>query len=532
MSKINTFEYKEESFNKIRDFKYGSNWPIVYIIEDGNEAYIGETINAYNRSKEHYKINTRKKLKKIHIIGDNEFNKSATLDIESSLIEYMSADGKFLLQNGNMGLSNHNYFDREKYKSKFEVLWDKLQKINLAKNSLLHIQNSNIFKYSPYKSLSQDQESTVNSLFSIIYLLNENGSTNMVLGGPGTGKTILAIYLIKLLQLKEETKNLKVGLVIPMTSLRKTIRKVFKCVKGLKVNMVIGPSDVVKDMYDVLIIDEAHRLKRRINITNRKSFDDINKKLGFQKDKGTELDWILNSARHHIFFYDKDQSVKPSDVPSIRFNELDEKVGVSKFYLTSQMRVKGGEDYINYIDNILNFKQKKRIEFENYQLKIYGNIKNMVFDIKKLDKAYGLCRIVSGIAWEWKTKKKESLYDFQIEDLNFIWNSTNEDWVNSENAINEVGCIHTVQGYDLNYVGVIIGPEITYDKDNNKFVIHKEMYADRYGKQTINDDEQLENYIKNIYKTLLTRGIQGTYIYIVDEGLRNYFSRFIHLDTN
>jgi len=111
--------------------------------------------------------------------------------------------------------------------------------------------------------------------------------------------------------------------------------------------------------------------------------------------------------------------------------------------------------------------------------------------------------------------------------LKLIWNSTARDWVNSPNAINEVGCIHTVQGYDLNYVGVIVGPEFYYDSLKKKFGVNKEKYFDTNGRNGITDPNELERYIINIYKTLLTRGIKGTYIYIVDENLRNYFKDIV-----
>ena len=103
-----------------------------------------------------------------------------------------------------------------------------------------------------------------------------------------------------------------------------------------------------------------------------------------------------------------------------------------------------------------------------------------------------------------------------------VWNSTAQDWVNSPNAINEVGCIHTVQGYDLNYVGVIIGPEFSYNKKENQFFVNRDKYYDINGKGGVTDQKELKRYIINIYKTLMTRGIKGTYLYIVNEDLREF----------
>ncbi|MCX6747914.1 MAG: DUF2075 domain-containing protein, partial [Candidatus Nomurabacteria bacterium] len=129
MSDIKTFPFNKEDFDQIKNFKFGKNWPVVYVLEDKKEIYIGQTVNAHARSKQHYENPERSKLKSIHIITDEEFNVSAALDIESWLIQYISADGLFTLQNGNGGLKNHNYYDRVKYKTKFEIAWDNLRQM-------------------------------------------------------------------------------------------------------------------------------------------------------------------------------------------------------------------------------------------------------------------------------------------------------------------------------------------------------------------------------------------------------------------
>ena len=145
--------------------------------------------------------------------------------------------------------------------------------------------------------------------------------------------------------------------------------------------------------------------------------------------------------------------------------------------------------------------------------------------IRDKDEKYGLCRLIAGYAWDWKSKNNTDEYDIIIGDKKLRWNSTNKDWINSMNALEEVGCIHTTQGYDINYAGVILGSEIVYR--NNRIEIVKENYYDKNGKRTIVDEEELKKYIINIYKTILTRGIRGTYIYICDEALREYFKRYI-----
>ena len=170
---ITTFQFKKDQFEKIKGYHFGLNWPVVYLIKNDKELYVGETTSLYNRSNQHYDNPERRKLDKMYVITDEEYNKSAALDIESSLIQYIAADGKFLLQNGNHGLQNHNYFDREKYQAKFETIWKELQSISLVKNELVQIKNSDLFKYSPYKALTDEQFIIANQiLYDIKHKVN------------------------------------------------------------------------------------------------------------------------------------------------------------------------------------------------------------------------------------------------------------------------------------------------------------------------------------------------------------------------
>jgi DUF2075 family protein/DNA replication protein DnaC/predicted GIY-YIG superfamily endonuclease len=554
---VRSVQINKYSFSKAGSAEYvlntymNNSWPVVYIIKDDKigEAYIGESTNAINRMKNHLANDERNKLDDVLIISCDKFNKSAVLDIESNLIQYMASDGRYKLQNGNAGLSDHNYYQREQYQSIFNNLWEQLLVEQYAKNPLSRIDNTDLFKYSPYKALTNDQHDSVLEILDLLTKQEEN--TIFVEGGAGTGKTILAIYMMKLLKtdimdhhldeqdetysselqmiakVKAKYADPRVALVIPMTSLRKTLKKVFRNVKGLSAKMVIGPSEVSKNEYDVLIIDEAHRLRKRKNITNFKSFDDANKLLGFDVHEGTELDWILKQSKNQIFFYDEGQSIKPSDIDQSKFTH--HKKSASLLKLVSQHRVKGGMDYINYIDNLLTCrleKGDKKFQSNHYDFKLYDSLNELYAELKTKEDEFGLCRLLSGYSWEWKSAKND-VPDISIEGLNLKWNTTNEDWINSPNAFNEVGCIHTTQGYDLNYTGIIFGNEITYNPETKQIEIDVTQYFDKKGKQGIKDPKLLKSYILNIYKTMMLRGIKGTYIYVCDNELRKYLKSFI-----
>jgi DUF2075 family protein/SOS-response transcriptional repressor LexA/predicted GIY-YIG superfamily endonuclease len=556
---IKKFDFDSSLANEFNNIHYVKDlWPIVYILSDGNvnEAYVGETTDAYARMSSHLKNNIKNKLSAVHLISSEKFNKSATLDIESNLIKYLSGDGQYKLINGNIGLANHNYYQKkEVYWDIFKSIWDNLRSTGIAKYPIDYIDNSDLFKYSPYKTLTAEQKSGL--LVIMKNLLDNRYKSIIIEGGAGTGKTILAIFLFKLLnttnedfnfeefgndeiefmdivfELKRKFPNPKMALVVPMSSFRTTLKKVFKNIKGLNASMVIGPAEIVKNTFDIVIVDESHRLRRRVNLgAYFRAFDVVCEKLNLDKHTCNELDWVIKQSETAVYFYDKNQSIKPSDVKKEAFDKL--KVdGLTKIeYLKSQFRVKGGNDYVNYITNLLQCKLNSSdsvFSSKDYEFILFDSIEDIVNEIKSRDIENGLSRLVAGYSWPWMTNKKDAKqdYDIEIENTRLKWNSTNIDWVNSAKSRDEVGCIHTTQGYDLNYTGIIFGNEITYDTENNQIVILKENYYDVNGKQSIVDPEDLKDFILNIYKTIMLRGIRGTYVYVCDENLRDYFSQFI-----
>lgn len=558
------FLCKDIESELLENHKDRLNWPLVYFLENSlskpgekGDAYVGETTDVVNRLKTHAKTEKKQTLNSVRLIVSEIFNKSATLDLESNLIRYISADGKYTLQNGNLGITNHQYYQQELYWNLFKDVWNELRSLGIARHSLNHIDNSDLFKYSPYKSLSVEQIKSLKTILNC--LLDPNAKMSLIEGGAGTGKSILAIFLFKLLKtdlsdfnysdfdeqdlelfellkgVKKKYEELRVALVIPMASFRQTISKVFKNIKGLSNKMVIGPSDLVKDKYDLLIVDEGHRLRRRVNLGSYYGTFDANCiKLGLDKITASELDWIQLQSEKSIIFYDRFQSIKPSDVEFKSFEKLRLLPDTRVEILNYQLRVKGGNKYVKLVHKMFSSEISDRNppNLGQYDFKIFDDLNDMVSTIKNRDQTFGLSRMVAGFAWDWVSKNNKDLYDINIGETKLRWNSVDKDWVNSLNAINEVGCIHTTQGYDLNYTGIIIGPELDYDFDTRSFIVYKDRYKDKNGKNSIKDNEVLKEYVINIYKTIMLRGILGTYLYVCNPNLRKYLSQFINKEIS
>ncbi|MBQ0018188.1 MAG: DUF2075 domain-containing protein [Clostridiales bacterium] len=572
MATITSLDFNINVNDELKNIRHygkdvGENWPVVYILNNQKEAYVGETHHASVRMAQHLSNAERRKLTEIRIITDKDFNKSVILDLEAFLIKHMGSDGKFKLQNANHGLQNHDYYNRSEYEEAFKKIWNKLRREGIVEHTIEFIENSNLFKYSPYKSLGPDQVQAEACILAALAETthSDNGSTVIVRGGAGTGKTILAIYLMKLFSdinnsaiaseqrdyFDEDVESIvatesiqgikKIGIVMPQSTLKASVKDVFNSVNGLSKNMVLGTTEVVEEYlktnekFDLIIVDEAHRLKCRWNghLSSYPKFDYCTKALDMPKEKGNELDWIMKCSKNQIFFRDELQTVRPCDITAEDFKSIIEEYSNQKLAevaLSSQWRCEGGNSYITYIKNILSCIEQSPQKFENYEFKLYKDVDKMVQDIKAKNEEIGLCRNAAGYAWKWVSKKDKTQYDIEIQGHKYRWNTTYENWISKESSIDEIGCIHTLQGYDLNYVGLIIGEDLKFDTTKGEIYPDKTCYQDQQGKSGCADDtDALREYLTNIYLTLMSRGIKGTYLYVCDDNLRNYFEKYVEV---
>ncbi|WP_369372303.1 DNA/RNA helicase domain-containing protein [Promicromonospora sp. Populi] len=545
-----------------------TNWPVVYVLSRRREVYVGETVNVAKRMDQHRRL--KGDLKQLRIVLADTFHKSVCLDLESRLITYLAGDG-CTVRNRNGGITDADYYRRSEYQETFSEIFDALRERGVLKRSIREIENSDLFKYSPFKALTPNQASVVESVAEGLLDDIEAGrsTTSVIQGEPGTGKTIVGVFLLKLLKdiadaepepvdgdamfsdlftegYPDLVRGKRLGLVVPQQSLRETIKRVFRTTAGLNPSMVLSPFAVgnATKKFDLLVVDEAHRLGQRASQANgamNKQFAAINKRLFGEDDlRYTQLDWIRAQSGHQVLMLDTEQSVMPADLPQTKQKAVVEEARrVRRLYtLTSQMRVQAGADYVQYVRDVLAdaADEPGGAPFFPYDLRMFDDFSEMVTAVRRKDREHGLARLVAGYAWPWLSRDKptdDAPYDIEIDGKRLRWNRKATDWVDSSTSLDEVGSIHTIQGYDLNYAGVIIGPDLRLD-ERGRIAMDRTNYFDRKGQANNHmlgidyTDDDLLRFVRNVYGVLLTRGMLGTYVYVCDpalrEKLRPYFS--------
>lgn len=582
--------------------------------------------------------NKRKKLDTVEIIFDSTFNKSAILDIENSLISLFryeinqtkDPNKKSLvfstLQNGNSGQSKmHNYFNRAHYQDEVEDIWKELKERGLARNDYQTIVNDTIFKFSPYTALNSEQRETtltiLNGIMDALEASREGKPSNytaIVNGAAGTGKTIVLINLFARIveamysnqtdidndnddvyesalgelsaeatlinRIKKYIDNygrIRIAYVAQMQSLRNTIGTVFKEIPHMHKKDAKGPNDIVNDFvatkepFDILLVDEAHRLWRYYKLGNAtKSYKDACINLyGHNVDPNevTTLDWLFDCSRTRVLVYDKFQTVKDSDITPGQFDKTVKRAGgdVRSFVLKQQMRCRTGIDYIAYVDDIFNCQTElEKKKFNNYEIAYFDDPNKLIQEIVSRDRQYGLCKCATGYGWQWIAKKydecqkeykkwiiktgthdtRQNMIKYYLEHLSvadgliefngqkYVRN-LDFDWIIKGDP-HEIGCIHTSQGYDLNYVGVLFGPEVDYDPDLKQIIVHPKSIKDTsvgHNLAGLSEDQkkakldEVRKYVLNAYKVIMERGIKGCFVYAHNPRLKAYLKPFFDI---
>lgn len=346
-------------------------------------------------------------------------------------------------------------------------------------------------------------------------------------GGPGTGKSVVAInLLVELISRGKNTQYVTRNAAPREVYEAKLKGGDFK--KSHITNLFKGSgtyTEALPNLFDTLIVDEAHRL---------------NDKSGMFRNMGeNQIKEIINAAKCSVFFLDEDQQVHIHDIGDK--NEIEKwanhhNANIIHLSLTSQFRCNGSDGYIAWLDNILQIRETAN--FSVSELGYDFQILSDPLELKKLiiekNKESNKARMLAGYCWDWISKKDPDAFDIEFPEYKFHmkWNLADDGmlWMIKEDSVNEVGCIHTSQGLELDYIGVIIGSDMTYrngeicteaterSKNDRTVFGYKKMY-----KENAEIAEELgDKIIKNTYRTLMTRGMKGCYVYCVDKALEDY----------
>ena len=351
----------------------------------------------------------------------------------------------------------------------------------------------------------------------------ENKQVLIVEGGPGTGKSVVAINLLV------ELTNL--GLVTQYVTKNAAPRSVYASkltgtIKKTEYNNLFRSSggfiDAENGTFDALIVDEAHRL---------------NLKSGLYGNLGeNQVLEIIHASKFSIFFVDDHQQIHIKDIGEIAKIEewaKRENATSSILNLESQFRCNGSDGYLAWLDNLLGIRETSNsiLDSDDFDFRIFDDPNKLRRTIEEKNKLNNKSRIIAGYCWDWKSKKNSALTDVIIpeHDFEMTWNLTKDgsNWIIAEDSINEIGCIHTCQGLELDYVGVIVGPDLKLVNGE----ITTDVYARSKMDQSIRGIKKMikespeeafalaRKLILNTYRVLMTRGMKGCYVYFCDNSL-------------
>lgn len=571
--KIENIQYSLENLNNSvqkwqtsSDGKYLLRYPTVYIINDKKrennfEVYVGETADIRNRTRQHLNVDT--KLKpfwedfssssnfSMYVIGHEMFNKSLTLDIENRLMQYLlSMDNITRVHNSRTNQQNE-YYTSEKLDEIFSDIWGTLNK----KNKILFpiesiIKDSAIFKASPFHKLTQEQinakEEILNKIKESI-ILDEEGQLLIVEGEAGSGKTVLMstlLYELKKYNLSLD-KDLDIHLLVNHNE-HVTIYNQIATKLGItnkKKNIINKPTSFINshspdEKVDVVIVDEAHLLLTQ----------------GKQSYRGkNHLQDLLERAKVVVIVFDIKQILTTEQIWDVeKLNDYIECAKNKNNHVTlkNQMRINSDEKTVKWIRNLVDNKKINSIprDKKGYDIKIFDSPEELESCIreKAQNTDSGISRMLATFDWQYtdnKSPENEDFWRVKVGNWSMPWNyqlkvsrkQKNLPWVEQDQTIDEIGSTFTIQGLDLNYAGVIIGPSVKYR--NGEIVFDEKSSANKKAtrRRTLEDGSKQhfsQMLLKNELNVLLTRGVNGLYIYAVDEQLREALKKASKGDNN
>lgn len=545
-------EYKEQFEEK--DQKLIFDYPVVYIHNwkdnEINNIYVGETNNIVYRTTNHYnkieeknawQSNMKGKEKRVFLVGHEHFNKSLTLDIENRLILYMSSLEKIKTHNGR-GNPQRDYYPSKEMETIFTKIWRKLHHFDKELFPIeSKIKDSAIFKASPFHKLTVDQEmikfEIINKVFSIIGEQEEN-KVIFVEGEAGTGKTVLNSSTFYEMFLEAKEKNIYDFKCFMIVNHDEQKRVYSQIVQNLGLNteyqydLVMKPTSFInkynkENPVDIVFIDEAHLLltQGKQSYTGKNQLLDI-----IDRSKITVVMFDINQVLTTEQYWDEEIINKIRD-KSIADNNY--------FKLDLQLRMNASENSINWIKK---FTKEQVIESipldEKYEIKIFSSPEEMEKALEEKRKIAPLTRMVATYDWEYdpnnplseksgvKIGNWKRAWNYEIAtsfDKKQKRNLKNLAWAEQEHTFKEIGSTFTIQGFDLSYVGVILGKSVKFEDGKIKFDASEKKYNKMTRRRTLLNGEKKsisDDLISNEISILMSRGVKGLYIYACDDNLR------------
>ncbi|MBP3890814.1 MAG: DUF2075 domain-containing protein [Solobacterium sp.] len=350
----------------------------------------------------------------------------------------------------------------------------------------------------------------------------------IVKGGPGTGKTVVAINLLAKLTNEGQFVQYASKNSAPRSVYLKKLKGVIK--KSSVDNLFKGTGsyiDVPRSAMDTVLVDEAHRLNAKSGM--------------FQNLGENQIKEIIHASKCSVFFIDEEQRVTLKDIGSIeeiKHWANKEHAEVIEEELLSQFRCNGSDGYLAWIDHTLEIRDTANFTMAqmDYDIQVLDTPEELRDKIFMRNKERNKARLLAGYCWDWITEGKNNpnIYDIQIGDFKMSWNLGNTStWAIDEESVNEIGCIHTCQGLEFDYVGVIIGEDLIYRDGNVLTDVTKRASTDQSIKgikKMMKENPEhakkvADELIKNTYRTLMTRGMKGCYVYCCDKELSNYLKK-------
>ena len=388
-----------------------------------------------------------------------------------------------------------------------------------------------------YFSLIDEQITAKNSIMDAIRKMErKKKSVIIVKGGPGTGKTVIALSILAELA-SDKKKQYNIHYATKSKPLLEGVRHQLKPdARPLFSNVLqFIPANFNSNDLDVLLVDEAHRITLSPNHQYTKPENRTNM---------TMVDTLINCAKVTVFFIDDKQAIRSQEIGStamIRNAASNFGASIYETELYSQFRCNGSDNYLNWLDQIMYNKQiTSHFKSEEFDFKIFDNPQDLYDAIKEQnDKDGQTARLCAGFCWPWSDKTDENgdlLKEVKIGSFAMPWETKDTikprpkgyvqwyEWAYKPEGIKQVGCIYTAQGFEFDYIGVIVGKDLRYDK--NTGVLYTDINATK-DPTLKRSKEGFDDYVRNIYRVLMSRGMKGCYVYFCDNDVAEYFQQMM-----